>query len=137
MKTEEGIVIEVIGNLAKIKAGKHNDCKDCGACPGNDSAIVTAKNEIVAKPGQRVNFEVQELNEVKGAFIVFVLPLIGIFMGIVLGSKIGQLTKLNQDVGMVIGGLMGFLSSIAFIKSFDKSVSKNDKSLPVIISIVK
>ena len=135
MKIEEGMVIEVVGNLAKIKAGKHNDCKDCGACPGNDSAIVTVKNEIVAKPGQRVNFEVRESNEIKGAFIVFVLPLLGIFIGMLLGNKTGHFVNVSQDVGMILGGLIGFLFAIAFIKSFDKAVSKNEISLPQIISI--
>lgn len=137
MRTEEGLVIEVIGALAKIKVGKHNDCKDCGACPGNDSAIVTAKNDIGAKPGQRVNFEVKESNEIKGAFIVFVLPLIAIFIGVVLGNVIGPLAGVSASVGMIIGGLIAFLSVIVFIKSFDKSVGKNQKSLSVIISIVK
>ena len=137
MKTEEGLVIEVIGNLAKIKAGRHNDCKNCGSCPGTDSAIITVKNDILAQPGQRVNFEVKESNEIKAAFIVFVLPLIGIFIGAGLGSKIGYLARVSNKAGMIIGGVVAFLSVIVIIKLFDKSLSKSDKSLPVIISIVK
>jgi sigma-E factor negative regulatory protein RseC len=61
MKTEQGLVIDVANGEAKIRVGRHSDCKNCGACPGNDSVIVCADNKIGAKPGQRVAFEVKEL----------------------------------------------------------------------------
>lgn len=137
MKTEEGLVIEVVGNLAKVKAGKHNDCKNCGACPGNDSAIITVKNDLVAKPGQRVNFQVKESNEIKGAFIIFVLPLLAASVGVILGNVFGRLASINTDAGMLIGGVAAFLSAVVFIKFFDKSVARKERSLPTIISIEK
>lgn len=135
MKTEEGLVIEVVGNLAKVKAGKHSDCKNCGACPGNDSAIITVKNDLVAKPGQRVNFQVKESNEIKGAFIIFVLPLLALFTGAILGNAFSRLASINTDAGMAIGGVVALLSAIVFIRFFDRSVAKKEISLPTIISI--
>lgn len=123
IKTEEGVVIEVTGDIAKIKAGKHTECKDCGACPGNNAAIVTAKNQIGAKPGERVNFEVKEANALKAAFVVFVLPLLAVFIGAIIGGT--------------IGGVIALIIGLIFIKKFDKRVGEDDKSLPVIIRIIK
>ena len=90
MKTEQGLVLEVIKDVAKIKVGRHNDCKNSGACPGEDSVIISANNKVGAKPGQRVVFEVKEENVLMGAFVVFVLPLIAVFVGALLGNFVGK-----------------------------------------------
>lgn len=94
MTTEQGLVIEVNNDMAKIKVGRHNDCRNCGACPGNDSVIISANNKIGAKPGQRVAFEVKEDNVLKAAFVVFILPLIVAFIGALLGRAAGIILDL-------------------------------------------
>ncbi|MDF2655229.1 MAG: positive regulator of sigma RseC/MucC [Bacillota bacterium] len=136
MEREEGMVIEAKENIAKIKAAKHGECKSCGACPGNDSAIVTAKNEVGAVPGQRVIFEMNETNSLKGAFVVFVLPLIAVFLGAVFGGILVGLAGYPEAPGRVFGGIVAFAAAAAFIKIFDHYVGKKEKSLPVIIRIL-
>lgn len=136
MEREEGMVIEAQEHIAKIKAARHSECKSCGACPGNDSAIVTAKNDLGAVPGQRVIFELDETNSLKGAFVVFVLPLIAVFMGAVLGGFVGSAAGYPEVPGRVLGGLAAFAAAAMFIKMFDRYVGKKEKSLPVIIKIL-
>ena len=136
MKTEEGLVIETIGNTAKIKAGRHNDCKNCGACPGDDNVIIVAKNLQGAIPGQRVVFEVKESNAVIGAFIVFILPLIAVIVGIILGRFIGQVVGKPISIFEIIGGVTALIISIIYIKLFDSSVKRKDKSQPEILRIL-
>lgn len=136
MKTEQGFVIEVIDDLAKIKVGRHSDCKNCGACPGSDSIIISANNKMGAKPGQRVLIEVKETNVLKAAFVVFILPLIALFIGVMLGGIIGEYIKFNIFMSRVIGGIITFLLSIFIIKIFDKASAENEKSKPVIIRIL-
>lgn len=136
MQTGEGVVIEVVGNTAKIRTGRHNDCKNCGACPGNDAIIINAKNPKGAIPGQRVVFEVKELNAVKGAFIVFVLPLIIVVVGIMLGHLIGTIIGRYSLTFEILVGAIAFILSIVFIKFFDDSINESDKSYPVIIHVL-
>ncbi len=136
MEKEEGLVIEASGHIAKIKAGRHTECKSCGACPGNDTAVVTAKNNIGAVPGQRVIFELNETNSLKGAFIIFVLPLMGVFLGAAFGGSLGQALGHSIMTGRVLGGLIAFAAVAAFIKIFDRSVAKKEQSLPEIIKIL-
>ena len=136
MKTEQGTVIEVIDNVAKIKVGRHSDCSNCGACPGDNSIIITANNEIGAKVGQRVAFEVKEANVLIGAFAVFVLPLIAAFVGVLLGRLIGQYTGSNINVFQITGGIITFLLSMVLVKLFDISATGNEKSQPTIINIL-
>lgn len=136
MQTGEGLVIEVSGDIAKIRAGRHNDCKNCGACPGNDAIIISAKNPIGAMEGQRVAFEVKEANAVKGIFIVFILPLILVFFGVMLGWLIGRLIGGYILTFEVIIGAIAFVSALIYIKFFEHSVNKTDKTFPVIVRIL-
>ena len=136
MKTEQGLVIEVINNVAKIKVGRHNDCSNCGACPGNDSVIISANDKVGAKVGDRVLFEVKEVNVLRGAFIVFILPLIATFVGVLLGSLIGKYIGYNINVFRIIGGIFTFLLSLIFIKLFDRATTASGKSQPLIIRIL-
>ncbi|WP_026886080.1 SoxR reducing system RseC family protein [Clostridium beijerinckii] len=136
MKTEQGLVIEVVGNSARIKVGRHSDCKNCGACPGSESLILEANNKIGAKPGQRVILEIKETNVLRAAFIVFILPLIALFIGVMLGGIIGQYIGVNKFMFQVIGGVVIFALSIVVVKYFDKASAANEKSKPVIIRIL-
>ncbi|AJG99650.1 siderophore-interacting protein [Clostridium beijerinckii] len=136
MKTEQGLVIEVVGNSARIKVGRHSDCKNCGACPGSESLILEANNKIGAKPGQRVILEIKETNVLRAAFIVFILPLIALFIGVMLGGFIGQYIGVNKFMFQVIGGGVIFALSIVIVKHFDKASAANEKSKPVIIRIL-
>lgn len=136
MKTAEGIVVEVSGNTATIKTGRHNDCKNCGACPGNNVAMVCAKNLQNAKPGQRVLFEVKETNALAAAFIVFIFPLIGIFIGALIGSYIATVIGAFRVGFEILGGIFMFSVTLLCIKVFDHYVHKSEKSIPAILKIL-
>lgn len=136
MKTEEGLVIEVSDNIAKIKAGRHSDCKNCGACPGDNNIIITANNTVGAKPGQRVLFEMKEGNALTATFIVFILPLISAFIGAWLGMMLGEYIDSNINIFEIAGGIIAFGMSLIFIKLYDKSANASKKSQPDIIRIL-
>ncbi|MDS1029198.1 SoxR reducing system RseC family protein [Bacillota bacterium LX-D] len=137
MKSEkEGVVVAIEGNLAKIRATRHNDCENCGACPGNTAMLLDAQNPVGAKPGQRIAFEIKETNMLKAAFIVYILPLIAMFLGVIAGGWLAN--KLNHPAiyFQVGGGLLTFALSIIYIKIFDKNVQDNNKMQPVITRIL-
>jgi len=136
MKTEQGLVIEVSDDVTKIKVGRHSDCSNCGACPGSDIVIVSASNKIGAKVGQRVEFEVKEVNVLIGAFTVFILPLIAAFVGVLLGGFIGKYIGYNINVFQIMGGIITFLLSMIFVKLFDRAATGSEKSQPAITRIL-
>jgi len=138
MKKEQiGIVIEIDGNMAKVRATRHGDCKNCGACPGENAMVVDARNPISAKVGQNVAFEIQEVNMLQAAFVVYIMPLVAIFLGALAGGyvadSIGSQSVVLFQVG---GGILAFILSVLYIKFFDKSSSKNINMQPVITKIL-
>ena len=136
MKIEEGLIIEVVDNIAKVKVGRHSDCSNCGACPGSNSVIIDANNKIGAKLGQRVEFEVKETNVLSGAFIVFVMPIIVAFIGVLCGRFLATYIDANINTFQIAGGIIAFLLSLVFIKLFDKAATLSEESKPVIIRIL-
>lgn len=136
MKTEQGLVVDVINDVAKIKVGRHSDCKNCGACPGDNSIIISANNKIGAKTGQRVLFEMKEGNALMATFIVFVLPLISAFIGAVLGMGLGKYFESNVNLFGISGGIVAFILSLIFVKFYDKSVDSSKKAQPEIVRIL-
>lgn len=136
MNTEQGLVIEVIDGVAKIKVGRHSDCKNCGACSGDNSIIISASNNIGAKPGQRVLFQMREENVLKATFVIFILPLISAFIGAGLGMLLGKYFESNINLFEISGAIIVFISSLIFVKLYDKSVNASKKSKPEIIRIL-
>jgi sigma-E factor negative regulatory protein RseC len=138
MKQEEfGIVIEVKGNVAKVKAARHGDCDNCGACPGDSAIVMDVRNAVAAKPGQKVSFEMHSANMVLAAFVVYAIPLFlataGAVLGWFLGTQLGQ-PLVAFEVG---GGIVGFALALVIIKLYDKALKQNVKTLPVITRILK
>ena len=135
-KQQEGIVLEVVGDMAKVKTSRHNDCENCGACPGNSAMVLEALNPVGAKPGQRVAIEVQEVNMLKAAFIVYILPLIAVFIGAVLGGMLAQRLGNESLWFQVTGGIVAFVLSVVYIKYFDSAARMDVKMQPVIVRIL-
>ncbi|MCT8976006.1 SoxR reducing system RseC family protein [Clostridium sp. CX1] len=135
-KESEGIVIEVSGKIAKVKSSRHGDCKNCGACPGDNAAVLDVENSLGAKPGQRVLFEIKEENMLKAAFVVYILPLIAIFLGVLLGGWISEETGGSLRLFQIGGGIIAFILAFIYIKVFDKLAHNNEKMKPVITRIL-
>ena len=136
MKLEEfGIVVEANGNLAKVKAARHGDCENCGACPGDNAIMMDVQNTISAKPGQRVAFVVHNTSMVTAAFVVYVLPIVIAAAGTAIGWFMANGFGLPLAPLQVGGGIIGFCLSLIIVKLYDKVMKKDTKSLPVITKI--
>lgn len=135
-RENEGVVIEVSGDMAKVKSSRHGDCKNCGACPGDNATVLDVQNPLGAKPGQRVSFEIKETNMLKAAFVVYIMPLIAMFLGAVAGSWLGEKTGQSIRVFQIVGAILAFMLSIVYIKIFDKSTQSDKKMIPIITRIL-
>ena len=134
--TEEGLVLEVEGEMAKIKVGRHNDCKACGGCAGTDHIILDAVNKIDAQPGQRIAFEMCETSIVRGAFMVFVLPLIAAALGAFAGWQAGEAWGYDLVHAALVGGVIVFALSLVVVKLYDRSMARDMSMKPVIVKIL-
>jgi len=137
MKQEEfGIVIEVNGNIAKVKATRHCDCDSCVAGSEDSVIVMDVQNAVSAKPGQKVAFAIHSTSMVTAAFVVFAIPLFIAVAGTIIGWLIANQFGLPLVGVQVGGGVIGFGLSLFIIKLYDKAIKNNVKTLPVITRIV-
>ncbi len=136
-KEQEAIVLEVFDGMAKVKASRHSDCENCGSCPGNSAIVVEALNTVGAQKGQRVAIEVQQVNMLKAAFIVYMLPLIAAVAGVFAGSYLADTQMAPDSMWYQIGGgVAAVVLSLIYIRYYDRKARTNDKMRPVITRIL-
>lgn len=136
-KEQEGIVLEVFDGMAKVKASRHSDCENCGSCPGTNAIVVDALNPVGAQRGQRVAIEVQQVNMLKAAFVVYMLPLIAAVAGVFAGSYLASTQMASDSMWYQAGGGVAFFGlSLIYIRYFDRNARTNDKMRPVITRIL-
>lgn len=98
---EEGRIIKIEGNLARIEIERKSACRTCGLCSlrGKNTMLAEAENSIGAKAGERVRIEIPSSIILKGALLFYILPLAALILGMVLGIKITHL----QTGGLILG----------------------------------
>ncbi|MCC3868060.1 SoxR reducing system RseC family protein [Terrisporobacter mayombei] len=134
-RNEVGYVVEQNDDITKIKLGRHSECKNCGACPGNNNLIVPVNNPIGAKVGDKICVEIPQDNIVPSVYIVYIQPLLLVFMGAIIGYLVSVYTHKSATVLEVVFGAIFFIISIIFIKVADKKAGKSN-NLPTIIKII-
>lgn len=133
---EEGVVISVEGDCAHVRMMRHGDCKNCGACPGDDSTVTRIKNTLGAQPGQRVAVEMKSSGMLRAAFIVYMLPLVAVAAGAAVGWLMARESGLPSVLCEVGDTTVFLFLSLLFIKRYDGKMSKNTEALPETIRIL-
>ena len=131
---ERGIVIALKGHRALVRVEGTETCRTCsckGFCmmAGDGSAQILADNQIGAKERDWVTVALGEGRTIAGTAIVFLTPLLGLFVGLFLGiSKFGT-------AGGVIGAIAGTLAGLGVLWFLDRRIAKGSTFRPRITAI--
>lgn len=137
MKKEEvGYVIDTENDIAKVKVGRHSDCKNCGSCPGNSTIILTVKNPIGAEIGQKIAFETKESNMLTSVYVVYMQPIVLVFLGVYLGYISANYLHESIKAFESIFGIIAFSLSLIYIRFIEKKLANNKNNMPTITKII-
>lgn len=128
----EGVVIASTAETAKVRCSIHSDCENCGVCPGNNAVILDVINKMGADVGDRVFIENKATNGLLAAFMIFVLPLLAVVLGVLLGYYLASRFMISAKLMMISGGLTFGFIAFYFIRRLDKSLQKEK---PTIVKI--
>ncbi|MDU7966909.1 MAG: SoxR reducing system RseC family protein [Paeniclostridium sordellii] len=139
---QHGYVIELVdGTTAKIKMQKHSACAACGKCASSadkKDIIVEVDNNIGAKVGDYVEVNMDSVNVIKAAAIVYIVPLIALLGGTIISYGILNFI----DIGMnkeVLSGFIGIvLTAISYllIKGKDRKFRESRNYIPIITKVI-
>lgn len=116
-----GLVKEMKGDLLTVRIVRREACGECRACLSgmmeNDMDI-EAKNLCDAEVGDWVELELQENAFMNAVLILYGIPLIGFFAGILLGYfVVGPVLHLPESLAAVAFGLLGIFLCYLWIRS--------------------
>ena len=129
---ENGKVIELLANEAKVEVMPSAICSHCGsadACGslGAKTKVVLAKNPIGAKLGDLVKIEIKEKNRLASILLLFGLPITLLLVGIIIGEVIS-----GDKLAAILGG-SGLVIAFIIVKIIDRLAGRKDNFLPTII----
>lgn len=133
MRLGRGTVETICSNgLAKVRVNRDHLYVACSACFGAERVFITAYNPIGAQEGQDVQYEIQDDHLIMSAFIGFILPLLLIAAGAVLGYQAGM-----TIYTAAAGGMLGLLLGAAAVKKYDSCLGKKVDTKATITAIVQ
>ena len=140
---EKGIVVEVRGSRAVVRALQGSQCAGCGSakyCHGSGGEkTVEADNEIGAKAGDSVVMAVPSGALLRASFRVYILPVLGLLAGAAaMQLAVGRIAG-PETAGMAagIGGLVGAILSVVVLRLSGKSGDRGEGLRPRIMRLAE
>ena len=140
---EVGIVKSIDGVTAKVVISRKNSCcescvKDTCDLPENEIET-EAINSAGAKVGQKVKIVMKSYTYYKGAMLIYVLPVIALITGSILGKIYlpGYFSQTDSDLLAVLGGFSLFFLSLISVKIISGRMNKKTEYKSIIESIVE
>ena len=143
MNIEIGIVVQVQGNRILVEAESGAGCACCAAKDGcitrddRRKRVLWMDNTLDAGTGDRVCFRVEERGMILASVLLYLVPVIFLFIGIVAGSYLYVRMGMDQDIAAIILGLAGIVLSFVFIRLVSPRISASRVVQPALVSIEK
>ncbi|MDM8544622.1 SoxR reducing system RseC family protein [Desulfococcaceae bacterium HSG9] len=142
MAYEQGIVTELTDTGAWIKTQKNSACAACSArqsCKtgGGEEAKVEVRNDVNAHLGDRVVIYFKTTSLLKAAFLLYMVPILGLLAGAGIGQKIAQLYAIQGSLPAVLVGFSSFAATVLWVKLRANRLSDQDSYQPRITRIIK
>lgn len=136
-------VIEEKGNTVLVRVQRHSGCavcrQKCGLLLNQDAGYMEMEvdNSIGARSGQKVKLEIADENGILAALIVFVLPLVLMLLGYLLGTGVSSLFRGSSgETWGAVTSLVFLISWFVFVRFISKSSVFSVRFQPRIIEIL-
>jgi sigma-E factor negative regulatory protein RseC len=139
---QHGYVVEIVDSItARIKMQKHSACASCGKCASSTDKkdiIVEVDNTLGAKLGDYVEVNMDSINVIKAASIVYVIPLVALLGGTIISYSILNFIDIsfNKELISAFIGLSLTIISYISIKNRDLKFRESRKYIPIISKIL-
>lgn len=133
-----GVVIENKGETAAVNLQRHLICGECGKCgimgASKRTMTIEAHNPIQAEEGQRVLVESEDRQVIFLAFMLYIVPLVGLVAGIIIWLQLAGAFGFqgSQDLQAVAVGFILMAAIFTMIRNWDRRVKDDPQYKPVI-----
>ena len=141
MSAERGIVEREEAGWAWVKTKRSSACSSCGSrhhclTQGSDQMVVRAQNTARAKKGDEVELYLSSKTKLKGTAIVYLIPVLGIFVGAFSADPLSTAIGLNPSVGMALFTISGLVASVFLMRYLANRMDSTEALTPVVKRVV-
>jgi sigma-E factor negative regulatory protein RseC len=139
----EAVVVKIEHALAYVQAERKSGCSGCSesSCGtsvlanffGQRTPLYRASNEVGAKVGDRVVVGMDESALFKGTLLLYLFPLLLLFVGAIAGSALAVGAEF-KDGYSVAGAFIGLVTGFLGLKLLSSKMSMGRQFQPVILS---
>lgn len=136
-----GVVKAIQGRMALVITGMEPECESCKAkeaCStfggGGANAEVSARNTVGAEVGDIVIISMKGASLVKLSFLVYMLPMLALTVGVVLGYLLSRLIPVDENILVGVFGLFAFSGAFIWVKKKGDRLSARQEYIPEITS---
>ena len=136
-----GVVKAVQGRIALVMTRMEPECESCSAkeaCStfggGGANAEVRVRNTVGADVGDIVTISMRGASVLKVSFLVYMLPILALIAGIVLGYMLSRLIPVDENILVAVFGLFAFSGAFIWVKKKGERLSTRQEYIPEITS---
>ena len=140
MATEKGIVTSIGAGTAWVRTLPNEACAGCAACGScnaqREDAEVEVLNEVGARVGDRILIDIKTSAFLKATFLLYVLPVIGLTVGAMLGMPAADYTGFDGTACSALLGFGAFFLTVAFVRVKGNRMGRERAYRPQIVKIL-
>jgi sigma-E factor negative regulatory protein RseC len=142
MSTEEGTITKIAGDKAWVRTRRSSMCQGCksqGVCHslgGTENMETEAINTADAKEGDRVLLEISAGSLLKISFIFYMIPVIFLIAGSIVGLKIGETYFSEPPLVSLLFGVLACAAAFIIVRLISKRLGKNKNYIPEVVKII-
>ncbi len=141
MSAERGIVEKVEPGWAWVKTKRSSACSSCGSrhhclTQGSDQMVVKAQNTARAKKGDEVELYLSSKTKLKGTAIVYLIPVLGVFVGAFSADPLSEAFGMNSSLGMVVFTLTGLVAAVFWMRHLANRMDAKQTLIPKVKRVV-
>ena len=125
-----GKVVGISGKAIEVCFERPEMCAQCGACMGHKPHEETVRIEGSAEIGDTVAVEMPDAKIVKVSLIAYIIPLIGLMIGLLIGQVL-----LKSDLWAALTGLLGLGAGILITRMLDKRLGAQKAWQPKLLAV--
>lgn len=116
-------------------SGRSDGCHSCLA--GSGSKLESrAANPIGAQVGDVVKINLPTTDLFKGAFILYLLPVMCLLAAALAGSSLAGAMGFNETTGAVVAGIIGVVAGVGLVLALDRTSYVRRHMMPTITAVV-
>ena len=128
---------------AQVVTDRKDACADCGASHccvsfrSSSEMVVKALNSAGAHVGDLVSLNLSSGTLLKGAAVLYVIPLAGLMSGVITGASLAQGLAMGETASIVFFGFTGLFLGFVMTALVSRRMSAKNRLTPVITRIIK